>query len=858
MPSTVNGVGTHYYGKRDAAKRTGTCQHCGAQGQLESYTTRLWFVIIFIPIIPLKRVRIIDCCSKCSRHWVANPEQYEMSRQLAVSGAMEKHRQQPSVETALAAHAQFLGFHMHPEADSFREAALAQFKDNAELLTGFASHLEQTGRWVEATPLYEQAFVLKPTLPEVRYSLGWRRTNVNKLDEAFELYDYLRQPGAGQTFNMGPLDVLAQAYQKAGNHAKALELWAICLRELPQYGEQYSFRKQIEKSEKALDLESTLLPPRSFSLRGLFDSKSGTHAPWVRRTVFGSLAALLFVIGMMGLNEYRRTHRTMHVLNVFAQPVQVSIDGGPPVTVTQRSTIPLSEGTHQLTISGPVNKQQAIELRTGYWSRWTYSPVWIFNVERLAPIQAHTIYYAAVPRPTEPIPLKDEELSFVPHVDYVFTDPPQTMRVEGRNSVVKKVHVGQFPLSPSNLYMGMTSRTGQTDPNVAMTFAEGHLTRNPGDDSLLLLYSTRVEGDQSEQRVVEFLKAGLWRKPISIGWHRAYQHQKSIAANEAALAAEYDAQLEQDPDNPSLLYLRGRVSPTRAEQLKFFRMAEEKDPQLGWPSMALAYDDANRGQWQDAKTRCDKAEPALRSDQSFRMLVHTVKLAIGETAPLEQLYRQQLQGQDFVVMVTSAFRLTDVLAAQGKNDEARQAIRQWWSTITRTNLTAESVSPYDLMTYYVTGDTEGFLKNKDKYEPNVLPQYQAQLLLACGQPEATIKLNEAGALLKEWPELLAVSLCFNLEGKQTEADEWLSRACDDLKKNDHDARRAAALLQGDTSPTMDDLDEITLNVSETPLLLAVLARKFPEKRSELNQRAERLNISRHPPYLLIKKAIAQP
>ena len=75
MPTTVNGVGTHYYGKRDIASRVGTCQYCGTQGKLDTYTTRLWFVIVFIPIIPLKRVRLLDYCPRCSRHWVADPEQ---------------------------------------------------------------------------------------------------------------------------------------------------------------------------------------------------------------------------------------------------------------------------------------------------------------------------------------------------------------------------------------------------------------------------------------------------------------------------------------------------------------------------------------------------------------------------------------------------------------------------------------------------------------------------------------------------------------------------------------------------------------------------------------------------------------
>ena len=214
MPTTITGIGTHYYGKRDVARRPGTCQHCGAEGNLESYTTRLFFVVIFIPIIPLKRVRILDSCPRCSRHWIVDPEKYEMSRQLAVSGALEKYRDEPSEESALVAHAQLMSFHMHQEADKFRETVLEQFPDSAEIRSGLASHLEQMGRWNEATSLYEKAFEQKPELPEVRHSLAWRCVNKNELDEAYDLLDFLRKPGAGQSFNLAPLQALAEAYQK--------------------------------------------------------------------------------------------------------------------------------------------------------------------------------------------------------------------------------------------------------------------------------------------------------------------------------------------------------------------------------------------------------------------------------------------------------------------------------------------------------------------------------------------------------------------------------------------------------------------------------------------------------------------
>ena len=157
MPTTVNGIGTHYYGKSNRDARNGVCRSCGANTRLESYDTRLWFVVLFVPLVPLGRKRIIDQCGRCSRHFVADQAKYETARQLNVSGELEQYRSQPTPDAALRVHASLLSFHMHPEADKFRAAVLQEHAQSAELHAGLASHLEQVGRAGESLPLLEKA-----------------------------------------------------------------------------------------------------------------------------------------------------------------------------------------------------------------------------------------------------------------------------------------------------------------------------------------------------------------------------------------------------------------------------------------------------------------------------------------------------------------------------------------------------------------------------------------------------------------------------------------------------------------------------------------------------------------------------
>ena len=196
MPITVNGIGTHYYGKRNREFRQGMCRHCRSAAKLESYETRLWFVIFFIPLIPLRRKRILEYCPRCSRHYSMGIETWETQRQLNISAAKDRFRETPSPETALGAHAWMLGFHVYDEAAQFREEVLQRFPANATLNAGLASQLDQASFYTEATPLYERALALSPEMPEARVGMAMRRLNEGKHAEARELLDHLMQPGA--------------------------------------------------------------------------------------------------------------------------------------------------------------------------------------------------------------------------------------------------------------------------------------------------------------------------------------------------------------------------------------------------------------------------------------------------------------------------------------------------------------------------------------------------------------------------------------------------------------------------------------------------------------------------------------
>ncbi|SIO67937.1 Flp pilus assembly protein TadD, contains TPR repeats [Singulisphaera sp. GP187] len=435
MPGTINGIGTHYYGKKNLHVRTAICGACQRQGNLSSYDTRLWFVVVFIPIIPLGRKRIIDQCPSCTRHRVADADAFEQAKQLQISAGLDQYRRQPSADSAIGLHAQLLAFHEIDQAADFRRTALERFPRHAGLRVGLAHQLEDASEYAEASGLYEAALGLEPDLPAARTGVAFRKMANGDLDEARVLLNFAEVPGAGGEHNLAPIDILAGHYQRAGRHRETLELAAHLLRELPEIGRQHAFRAFVGRSEKALGVTESILPERKHSVRGLFRAEGSEYPAWQRWAMIGGLGLGLLTIGLAANNEYIRRHRVLNVVNACGVPVEVSLDGGAARTLSNRGTIPIAEGKHRLRITGPVDQTVDVDLEASYWDRWFKKPVWVLNPGDEAVLDQKSIYYAKNPRPSTHRLIVGAPFTAFPHIDYPFESPPES--IEGTSRALR-------------------------------------------------------------------------------------------------------------------------------------------------------------------------------------------------------------------------------------------------------------------------------------------------------------------------------------------------------------------------------------------------------------------------------------
>jgi tetratricopeptide (TPR) repeat protein len=849
MPSTINGIGTHYYGKKNNSTRTDACKSCGKVSVLESYDTRLWFVIVFIPVIPLGRKRIMDKCPRCTRHYALDLHKYEQARQLQISSALERFRREQSPEAVLEAHGQLLAFLENDQAAQFRATALEKYPAHAPLRAQLAAQLEHAASYAESSKLYEAALKQDPELPEARVGVARRRMVEGELDEARRLLGFLEVPGAGQLHAIGPLDVLSGYFQKAGRHDDALALATVLLREIPAAGHQHAFRSFVRRSEKALGRFESILPPGEHSLRGLFRSEDSPYPPWLRKLVIGVGAVALLVAGLLINNEYIRRHRSINVVNACGQPVRIQVDNQPPVEFSGNGLLSVSEGRHHIRMTGAVEQALDVDLQAGFFQRWSSKPLWVLSPGGEAVLQESTVIYAENPQPGSQRLLVGQPFVALAHVDYPFEQPPHQLKLDSKGQQVTKTAFQWIQGLDNEAFL----QAYATDTAGAIAFAERRLLRDPNNRKLFDSYLSHTLPQQAKH-VEELLKTGLNRRPVAVRWHRAYQAVVEMNGHQHELVPYYDSLLKSEPESGALIYLRGRIDTDWQKKREYYQKTIKADPKLSWPWMGIGAQCAAEARWSESLINFKKARELGADPEYVQDGLHVAGLATGGAEGLAAEYQGRLaaSAMDFAAVPL----LTDALIASGHPERAERAINDWAVHLDqsiRPILTAMMHATALYQSGKLAECVESCRQNP-QLNGNV---YRLQALLALGRSQEAIK-DPAFEKLWVGPWIaLSASLGLSLDGKKVEAAQWLERGCSNLATLSSDFRRMAQLLRSDKPPTVESISQISMDAENRALVFALLAGRFPEKKSEYDTAAARFNISRKFPYQLVQRALGR-
>jgi Flp pilus assembly protein TadD len=850
MPSTVNGCGTHYYGKKNLQKRPGPCPHCGRAGELSSYDTRVYVVFLFIPIFPLKRMRIIDYCSSCTRHYAMEADKWETAKQLEVSGALEKFRANPTPEAAIEAHQQMMNFHQLAEATEFRRTMREKYPDNAKVHAYLGAALEHFGQLEEANAAYARALALRADLPEARVGVACGHIRAGNLDAARTLLDFLEKPGAAQLYSLEPLDTLARAFQGATRHEDALALFAQIQRELPKLGEEKWFRALVAKSEKAAGRRESQLPKLKFSLKRLFAPGQASTA---RTLILLGVIAALVLLGFVIANEYIRRHRTLHIVNGYPQPASVEIAGvGQFDRLRGVQEVALPEGRYHAVIRQPVAQELDFEVRSDYWSRWFSDPAWVLNLGGEAILIRSQVTYSRNPGPPVVTFHFGTPFEKFTRVTHPFTELPESLRL--KSSETRILVDLQWHQGTAADILGFLSKNQRADD--ALNFAERWLRLHAEDEHLLRLYLSVAARHHQTNRSDVFLRAGLAARPVRIEWHRAYQAGRQNPAQSAALVSEYDELLRAEPTNSALLYLRGRIDGNRARACDYFQRATQADAANPYPAFALGYDRMVAGDWAGARPLFARAVELRPDDASFEHWLTLARFALGEAAQIEGETRKQLT-QD-PAEVTLAVRLVDALVALGRRDQVMDACNAFERACgvkygADGNSVANAVRCHAL---YALGDFAGLEKAAAAEKVLVAGTVLIQAMIEQGRLADVVK-----ALLPEEDDedyrpvlALGLSVAFRQAGDTAAADRWLEQARKRLAAGNEDSAAAATFLGRAAAPPLAEAQSIVLPPQQKAVYLAALIVKHPEARADLAPLARRLNVELSFPHHLVQRA----
>lgn len=842
MPTRVNGIGTAYHGSSNLQAHDSVCEHCRRGGKLRNYETRLWFTVLFIPVIPLKRYQILNYCPSCTWHQAIPLVEWERIRDQSVQESADKwaeNRTDP--EAAMQMHATLASFQKRAEADRLAGLMLERFGNDPKVQFYVGGWYEHTGKGAAADACFTRAFELDPNHLAARRAVALGHIEQGRVNEARKLLGPLEPPAP--EFEPGVFYLLAKAYQNHQQHQEALDVFKMLLEASPGLARDKEFRNQMRRSEQALGVESSAVPADPF---------------W-RSPVFGWSAAIAAaVVAIVGWNFYIEHHRTVHVVNGLPVPINVTIDGTQtvPVAPGQRALVSVAEGSHQAQVAAPAGQRPPVTfaVSSGWFDRFFKKPVWVLDPTNSAAVFWQSAEYSAKPAGNAGGFRWHVGESFTnyPHVDFLFQELPDSLSVDNSTQTVTKTRVDVAQIQPMVL-LTMFASTDGLSKNL-LPFIEAHLEAQPDDRMLLAAYAAcSMEHPEEQDRCRRFVSTKLSDRPVRVDWHRCYQDLGQRAGDLLKLIGQYDELLKTDPQNSMLLYLRGRLDPDETQAQEFYVRSTAAEPNNPYPWYAQAYRDQTWGEFTKARQELIEACRLSSNDPLMCSQLVDLRFACGEQDALVKELRDKLQKepQD----ITSHLMLLESLAALGRIDEARAVHQEFARMVQNPNGTAWLGNQSEWALLYLEGNYPGLLLKApllDDPQSRSRAQFEAQLEL--GQIE-NLSAGSVPRFKRPAQRELLLSLAWSQKGDAARAAEARTRAIALLNSGTYHDRRAAELLAAGPDLKAGEGEQLVLDTEMKRILLVALADVCPAHRSPLLAMAEKLNYRREFPHHFLTQTI---
>lgn len=829
MPSTVNGIGTWYYGKKNLQKSPGVCEACHQAGELATYETRLWFVVLFVPIIPLGKKQVLDSCPKCRRHRVIALDEWQKIRDESIQQSaqtLEEQREDP--EAGLQMLHTLAGFRKTEEATKLARLLKTRHPDHADLQYNVGSWLDFAGYKEEAGECFARAFELAPEKQDYKRAFGISLARQGQVERAHDLLAVFEPPS--RHYDPATLLYLAQQSQAHGDPQRAVDILRKVLKATPQWAKEKWIRRLVKDSELAIGAEVSLLPRRS-----LLKSKA-----------FRVIAVLLLaIVGTTTASMMIAANRTLFIVNGGREAITVTIDDSQAVVVGAfaKTKVSVGEGTHTWKLAEPkvIAGQGRFIIATNFATRFFESPVFVLDPGRTTVIVQEMAFYGAQHVHQEMAHNVHVGEAFVsyPDIDLAFEPFPQTVKVQAGGASRTRVDA---LLGDPHAAIHFVSQ--ELPATTTLSFCERHLNLNPIDKNLLDTYTALSTRNDQEQRLYNFLKTGADRVPVEVEWHRRLQGAMQKLNLFDELRTRYDKLVEKFPDDSMALYLRGRIEPDLVAAEGYFSRAAAQDPQNPWPVYSQTFGMLSVGEFAQARECCLLAIDLAPTKEDFKKTMFQIRLSLGELDELEREQREAIQKTPMIS--TLNWRLFRVLAAKGQIEDLQTA-QNVYALLRKTQYPAD---PFDELLH-----SERFVRYCQRdYEKVLELSQKAKSLRARGHLifQAMLDLDQlehiddaglpARATGRGYLELF-LHLAWLQRGDGDRANEWFNKAMEDFRNGDPETKTIATALTESTDLELAaGLRRISLRSEERMLVsLTAAIQCTGEARRELIDMAEKVN-----------------
>jgi tetratricopeptide (TPR) repeat protein len=580
------------------------CESCGRFGELKSYDTTLYFVVLFLPVIPLGRKRILDECPSCQRHKVIALRRYQDARQKDLTEAIQAMKSAPGDPGKAAAALQaMLAYQDQANFVTLAQAAVRTFSQDADLLALVAEGQMFFNHHTEAESAWRLALQVRDSA-EFRQRLAVTLIRLFRPAEAEPLLEPVLSERRRD--DVGLLLFLVEGYQATADHAAALAVLDRLSAVWPELASDKELRRYRKLSEKNRGQNQAIRSPLLAAPRTRSDRPDvgGRFAK-----IFVPLAALAVVCGYLYWCASEGHSRPVYVVNGTDLSYTVTVnDKTVRLAPRGRTRIEQSEGdwTIQPAPDNPGLDPATVSFRTRFLLRPFMSRTLVLNPDRVAIlIKESTVYSSRPGQGDMPAPSVHcgQVLYDFGHVDYAFAGFPSNITVsENSSSSIKKtrVYMEDPPRATPEVLSGIREALGAEG---AIEYLARRARYEPTESLWLLGFSAFAE----PKRVIDFVQPRLAQRPVLVEWHRMYQSCTERLSPAHNLAAEYRRLAGNEPGEPLFTYLLGRVTKPDSEAGKLFAESERGAKPIGYGYHALAYGRLCRGEFAEAANLATRA-----------------------------------------------------------------------------------------------------------------------------------------------------------------------------------------------------------------------------------------------------------